>query len=72
MILVNLGRFDFLLFTVVKGPSLRDPDLKLKPLCIEDEFQPDTLFRELKYNRVFYIKMLKISRLFLKKLTCLF
>lgn len=34
MILTNLDKFDFLVFIVVKGPSLPDPDLKLKPLCI--------------------------------------
>lgn len=38
MILVNLGRFDFFLFIVVKGLFLRDLDLKLKLWCIEDEF----------------------------------
>lgn len=34
MILANLGKFYFLMSTIVKGPSLSDPDLKLKPQCI--------------------------------------
>lgn len=34
MTLANLGTFEVLLFTNVKGPTLPDPDIKLKPLCI--------------------------------------